>query len=136
MIELFLWILLAFVLMTGIGATIALRVAVKWSHEAIELKQYGVETTGRVLERRWEQRRGARSTWIRYEYTDQFGKTRKSRRNLVTPEAWDAHVEGGPIQVVYSQRQPKTSWPKYLLDLDPAKRPRDGWLGGQPPNHQ
>lgn len=123
MIELVLWILLAFVLMFGIGASIALKTAVKWSHEAVELKQYGVEATGRVLEKRTEQRRGAKSSWIRYEYVDQFGKTHRSRRNLVTPEAWDAHQEGGPIQVVYSQRHPKVSAPKYLLDLAP-KRPQ------------
>ena len=117
MIELLLWLALAFVLVFGIGAAIALKVAVKWGREATELKQYGVETSGRILERRQERRRGTTSTWIRYEYVDQFGKTHRSRRNLTTPDAWDAHAEGGPIQVIYSQRDPRISAPKYLLDL-------------------
>ena len=100
MVELLLWIILEFVIMTAIGALIAFRVSVKSGYEAIELRDFGRETTGRVVEKRRERRRGSWSTWIRYEYTDPFGKTHRSRRNLVTPEAWDAHEEGGPIQVM------------------------------------
>ena len=112
-------IMLAVVLVTGIGMALALRTAIGWSRELLELKQYGVETTGRVVEKRQTRSRGNTSTWIRYEYQDQFGKTHRSRRNLVTPAAWEAHTEGGPIAIVYSQRRPRISGPKYLLDLEP-----------------
>lgn len=120
-VELLLWILLAFVVLTAIGGLIAFRVSVKWSREAIELRDFGRETTGRVVEKRRERRRGNWSTWIRYEYVDAVGKTHRSRRNLVTPEAWDAHDEGGPIAVIYSQKRPHVSLPKYLLDLAPRR---------------
>ena len=93
-----------------------LRVAARWGEEAIELKQYGVEVTGVVTERRSDRRRGSH---IRYEYVDQLGIRHRSRRTLVTPDAWDAHTEGGPIAVVYSQRNPRVSAPRYLLALAP-----------------
>ena len=118
MIQLLLIGMLIFVLVMGIGAALTLRVAVGWSKELIELQQYGREVTGRVVEKRQTRSRGNTSAWVRYEYVDQFGKTRRSRRNIVTPEAWDAHTEGGPIAVVYSQRRPMISAPKYLLNLD------------------
>lgn len=121
MIELLLWGLLIFVVVMAIALALTLRVAVNWGHELVELKQYGIEATGRVVEKRQERRRGATSTWIRYEYVDQFGKTHRSRRNIVTPEAWEAHTEGGPITVLYSERHPKVSFPKYLMDLEPKK---------------
>ncbi len=117
MIELILWILLVVVLATGIGTAIALRTAIGWSREWQELKNAGVEVTGTVIEKRRIQSTRQRSTHIRYEYVDMYGKRHRSGRNLVSPEAWEAHTEGGPIQVVYSQRRPSVSWPKYLLDL-------------------
>lgn len=106
-----------FVVVMAIAFALTLRVAVNWGKEAIELQQYGVEANGRVTEKRQTRRRGVTSTWLRYEYTDQFGNTHRSRRNIVTPAAWDAHEEGGPIAIIYSQRSPKISAPKYLLDL-------------------
>ena len=117
MIEILFWILLWFVGFTAIGGFIAYRVAVKWTHEALELEQYGVAATGRVTEKRRRRQRHAWSTWIRYEYIDAMGQTHRSRRYLVTPEAWESHVEGGPIDIVYSQRRPRISAPKYLLAL-------------------
>ena len=116
-----LWIFLAFVLVMGIAFALTLRVAVNWGHELLELKQFGLDATGRVVEKRRERQRGSASTWIRYEYVDQFGKTHRSRRNLVTPEAWEAHTEGVPIAIVYSQRRLKVSFPKYLLDVEARK---------------
>ena len=98
-----------------------LRVAANWGAEGLELQQYGVETMGTVTERRRHNRRGSH---IRYEYVDQFGARHRSRRNLVTPEAWEAHEEGGRIAVVYSQRHPHVSLPKYLLDLQPSSAGR------------
>ena len=118
MIQLLLIGMLIFVIVMGISAAVALRVAQGWGKELIELQQYGRDATGRVVERRETRSRGNTSTWIRYEYVDHFGTTRRSRRNLVTPEAWDAHTEGGPIAIVYSQRRPQISAPKYLLDLN------------------
>jgi hypothetical protein len=117
MLWIFLIGLLIVVVLMAIALALTFRVAVNWSTELIELQQYGVESTGRVTERRQTRRRGATSTWIRYEYVDQFGKRHRSRRNLVTPEAWSTHIEGGPISIVYSQRRPKVSSPKYLLNL-------------------
>lgn len=117
MLQILLVLIPVFVVVMAVAFALTLRVAVNWRKEAIELQQYGVETRGRVTEKRQTRRRGVTSTWIRYEYVDQFGKAHRSRRNLVTPEAWDAHEEGGPIAIVYSQRQPRMSAPKYLLDL-------------------
>ncbi len=106
-----------FVVVMAIAFALTLRVAVNWGKEAFELQQFGVESKGRVTEKRQARRRGVTSTWIRYEYMDQFGQRHRSRRSLVTPEAWDAHEQGGPIAIVYSQRRPKISAPRYLLDL-------------------
>lgn len=118
MIQLLLIGMLIFVVVFGIAAALTLRVAVGWGRELIELQRYGREVTGRVVERRQTRRRGNTSAWIRYDYVDQFGRTRRSRRNIVTLEAWDAHTKGGPIAIVYSERRPKISAPKYLTDLD------------------
>lgn len=114
-----LWIFLGILLVSLVVFAGLLRVAMKWGQEGLELQQYGREVSGVVVEKRSVQRRGARSTRIRYEYVDHVGTRHRSRRSLVTPEAWDAHVEGGPIAVVYSQRNPKISLPKYLLGLTP-----------------
>lgn len=115
------WIILAFVAVMAIAGALALRVAVSWGRELLELQQYGTEVTGRVLEKRQRRQRHTTSTWIRYEYADQVGKTHRSRRHLATPEAWNALVEGGPIAVVYSQRRPRVSFPRYLLALEKEK---------------
>ena len=119
-----LWILviafLVFAIVMAVAFALTLRVAVSWGSEIIELRQHGVDATGRVTEKRQVRRRGTTSTWIRYEYVDQFGQPHRSRRTLVTPAAWDAHDEGSPIAIVHSQRRPKISLPKYLLDVDRA----------------
>ena len=116
-----LWILLVgflvFAVVMAVAFALTLRVAANWGTELIELQQYGVDATGRVTEKRQVRRRGATSTWIRYEYVDEAGQPHRSRRTLVTPAAWDSHDEGGPIAIAYSQRRPKISLPKYLLDV-------------------
>lgn len=117
------WILLALVLLSLAIVAGLLRVASRWGEEALELQQFGIEVTGTVTEKRRVQRRGAVSTHIRYEYVDQFGKRHRSRRNLVTPEAWESHTEGGPIAIIYSQRRPEISLPKYLLNLPRREEP-------------
>ena len=121
MLWLFLIGLLIVVVAMAVALAITFRVAVNWGTEVVELQKYGKESTGRVTEKRQTRRRGATSTWIRYDYVDQFGKSHRSRRNVVTPDAWDAHREGGPISIVYSQRRPKISLPKYLLAVKPPE---------------
>ena len=121
MLWVFLVGLLILVVAMAVALAIALRVAMDWGTELVELQAHGVAGRGRVVEKRQTRRKGATSTWIRYEYVDQFGKSHRSRRNLVTPDAWDAHVEGGPIDIVYSHRRPKISLPKYLLDVKAAR---------------
>jgi hypothetical protein len=93
-----------------------IRTAVRWGNELIELQQFGVETTGTVLRKRSYKAKGAQSRSVKYEYRDQFG-TAHTRKMLVTGDAWEALQEGGPIAIVYSQRRPKVSAPKYLLDV-------------------
>ena len=93
-----------------------LRAAVRWGRELIELQQYGVATTGVVVDRKSYRQRGAESRYIRYEYTDPFGRKHR-RKVLVTPDAWESHQQGGPIDVLYSQRNPTISAPKYLIEL-------------------
>lgn len=100
----------------GAAFLATLRVAVRWGREFMELQQYGVATTGIVVDKKSESRRGARSSYIRYEYTDPFGRKHR-RKVLVTPDAWESHQEGGPIEVIYSQRTPKISAPKYLIEV-------------------
>ena len=118
------WLLVLLVIVAACAGVFVglLRVAAKWGTEALELQQHGVDVTGRVLEKRSYRRRGVMSSHIRYEYTDQFGRRHRSRRTLVTPEAWEAHDEGGPIAVVYSPRRPAISLPRYLLDLGAPQR--------------
>ena len=118
MIQILLVAMLLFVVAMAIAYVLTMRVAVNWGKESLELQVHGVQATGRVTEKRQTRRRGVTSTWIRYEYTDATGTAHRSRRNLVTPTAWDTHEEGGPIAIVYSRRQPKISAPRYLLGLD------------------
>jgi hypothetical protein len=53
---------------------------------------------------------------VKYEYRDPFG-TRQTRKVLVTNDAWETLQDGGPIEIIYSQRRPKVSAPKYLVDV-------------------
>ena len=112
-----LWIFLACIL-AGLAAFAKLLwVAVRWGREMIELQEHGVDTQGLVLAK--VERRSTRSgagRQIKYEYSDQFGRTHR-RKVLVTPDAWEAHQERGPIAVVYSERRPNVSAPKYLMEL-------------------
>jgi hypothetical protein len=115
------WVALAGI---GIGVVVfagLLRTAVRWGNEMIELKQFGVETTGTVLKKRSHASKTGHSRSLQYEYRDQFGEPH-TRTVLVTSEAWESLQEGGAIEVIYSQRRPKVSAPKYLIDaLNTAK---------------
>src|SRR5687768_11330149 len=110
---LLLWIFLGFVLVMALAFGGALWTAVRWSREWQEWKEVGVEATGTVIEKRQGRSSLKRRTHLRYEYLDQFGQRHRSGRSLVTPEAWGAPEEGDPIQVIYSQKRPRISWPKY-----------------------
>ena len=117
-----LWLLLVALLVMVLVFAGLLRVAVRWGRELAELQQYGIEATGTVLEKRESRNRGHTNRYIRYEYVDQFGRAHR-RKVMATPDAWDAHRENGPITIVYSQRHPKISAPRYLLGV--MSRPRD-----------
>ena len=109
---------LALVPMAAVALTFAalIRRAIQWSSELKELQQFGVETTGTVLKKNAFHSRPGPSRFVRYEYRDQFGVPH-SRRAPVSKDAWEALQEGGPIEIVYSQRRPKVSAPKYLIDV-------------------
>lgn len=109
-----------FAVVMALAFALALRTAVTWSREVVELERDGVRVTGRVVEKRRQRSRGATSAWIRYTYVDRLGRGHRSRRNLVTPDAWEGLTEGGPIAVVYSSRRPQVSAPEYLLALGPT----------------
>ena len=106
-------IVLLIAIAVGLGL---LRTAARWSRELAELEQHGVETTGTVLRKiTYHTRGGGRSRYIRYTYTDQFGK-QHSRKTIVLGDAWERYQEGGEIPVVYSQRAPRVSAAKDLYE--------------------
>ena len=110
-----LWILLAAVLFIGFVLAGVLAKAVQWGREFKELQEAGVETTGVVTRKVRYRRRGTETRYIRYEYRDQFGRPH-SRKTLVIGDEWETHHEGGPIRIVYSQRNPRVSAAKFLFD--------------------
>ena len=121
---------IAVLVMVGVAAKL-LMTAVRWSHELKELEKYGVTTTGIVERKASYNTRGGRSRYIRYSYADQFG-ARHSRKTVVIGDAWERHQEGGPIEVVYSQRTPKVSAAKFLFDTM-SKAVREKHSQGAPP---
>lgn len=82
------------------------------------LAQDGVEVTGRVVakleQRRRKRRHGSPVRRIHYAYQDAAGQTHEYR-SRVTDAFWQAQTEGGPIAIVYSQRQPQISAPQHLV---------------------
>jgi hypothetical protein len=53
---------------------------------------------------------------VQCEYRDQFGVPH-TRRVVASEDVWEKLQEGGPLEVIYSQRRPKVSAPKYLMDV-------------------
>ncbi|HEX6975253.1 MAG TPA: hypothetical protein VF147_12695, partial [Vicinamibacterales bacterium] len=100
--------------------------AARWGREFIELGEHGVVTTGKVLRKVRESRRhGGENRYLRYEYVDQFGTTHVRKKMMVTNEAWESLEEGGPIAIVYSQRDPAINAPQYLIDtMERAEPPQ------------
>lgn len=95
----------------------------------LQMKQLladGVETTGLVVRqaKHSSSRSGMRHRYLRYEYHDSLGRAH-THQSLVPDDVWDAHMEGGSIDVVYSQRRPAVSAPKYLVEQVRPKAQRD-----------
>jgi hypothetical protein len=107
---------LAVVVVMALAFTAAIRTVIRWGNEVVELQQFGVETTGTVLHKSSSRTQKALRHFVRYEYRDQFGVP-YSRKVPMTESAWDVLQEGGPIEIVYSQRRPKVSAPKSLMDV-------------------
>jgi hypothetical protein len=53
---------------------------------------------------------------IRYAYQDAAGRTH-THTSMITSDFWNAHVEGGPITIVYSRSRPQVSAPRHLVEL-------------------
>ena len=110
-----LWIVLILILVVvSVGAGL-LMTAVRWGNELKELDQYGVETSGTVVRKLSYNTKGGQSRYIRYAYADQFGQ-RHTRKTMALGDAWERYEEGGKIPIVYSQRTPRVSAPKYLYE--------------------
>ena len=110
------WVALALLVVGAVVFAGLIRTAVRWGQELAELQQFGVETTGTVLRKTASRTKSGLSRSLKYEYRDQFGVPH-TRKVLVTPEAWDSLQEGGAVEIVYSQRKPKVSAPKYLIEV-------------------
>lgn len=90
----------------------------------------GVDTTGQVvakLRHIHARRKGSQrpSLRIHYAYRDAAGAEHE-HRSLVTDSFWNAHEEGGPIAIVYSQSQPQISAPKHLVEQSRAALAKKG----------
>jgi hypothetical protein len=110
------WIALGTILIAVLAFTALIRTAVRWGNQLVELKQFGVETSGTVLRKISYKTKAGHSRSVTYEYRDQFGAAH-TRRVLAPPDAWDSLQEGGAIDIVYSQRRPTVSAPKYLVGV-------------------
>ncbi len=109
------WIALAAIVIGALVFVGLIRTAVRWGTELVELRNFGVETTGTVVKKISYATKTGHSRSLKYAYDDQFG-ARHTRKVLVTSDAWDTLQEGGPIEILYSQRRPKVSAPRYLVD--------------------
>ena len=109
------WFFLATVLFFALVFARLLATAVRWGREFKELEASGIETMGVVTRKVQFRNRGGRSRYIRYEYRDQYGQTH-SRKTMAIGDAWETHHEGGPIAIIYSQRNPRVSAAKFLYD--------------------
>ena len=109
------WFFLASILFFALVFARLLHTAVRWGREFKELEASGVDTMGVVTRKVQFSSRGNRSRYIRYEYRDQFGQTH-TRKTVAIGDAWETHQEGGPIAIIYSQRNPRISAAKFLYD--------------------
>jgi hypothetical protein len=117
------WLFLGGVLVILVAFLGLLRVAKRWINEGLELESSGIETTAVVTAKIVDRR----SHYIKYQYTDQFGR-RHQRKVMALPDIWDSTVEQGPISIVYSEKRPHISAPKQFVELMRERRnlPRRG----------
>lgn len=121
--------LLGIVVMAAVFARL-LTTAVRWSRELKELEQHGRETTGTVVRKVSYSTRGGRSRYIRYAYRDHFG-AEHTRKTMAIGDAWERYQEGGPIEVVYSQRTPNVSAAKFVYEtMAKAVKDHEAGRGG------
>lgn len=82
-----------------------------------ELCMSGITVTGQIFSKR-AVRGGSgsvRQRKLAYRYSDNSG-TMHEYTSAVSMEEYDRHEEGGPIEVVYSSKNPGVSAPKYLVE--------------------
>jgi hypothetical protein len=140
------WELLAiFVIFVALPATVFFTVIWRLVRTSLGLKQLAelgpegrVETEAVVLgtEERHDKIRGAGThrCLVRYEYRDGFGNVRRARAEVPEP-AFRGLVEGGPLLVAYSPRQPGTSAPVASIEEAAARfaaRARASGVPGEP----
>ncbi len=108
---------LIFVLLPAVVFGSTIFVIIRRGLQMKQLVADGVETTGLILERSRDvrSRSGARHRSLRYEYHDSLGRAH-THRSVVPDQVWKAHMEGGPIEIVYSQSRTAVSAPKYLIE--------------------
>jgi hypothetical protein len=109
------WVAFALIVLGAFAFIGLIRKAIRWGNELVELQQFGVETTGTVLRKISYHAKSGPSRFVQYEYRDQFGVPH-TRRVVASEDVWEKLQEGGAIEVIYSQRRPKVSAPKYLMD--------------------
>ena len=82
-----------------------------------ELCEHGVETAGVIFSKRSVAagKSTARRWKLVYRYQDSSGASHE-HTSIVTIEGYQNHEQGGPIQVVYSAKNPAVSAPKFLVD--------------------
>ncbi len=91
--------------------------AVRRGLQMRELCDHGIAVTGQIFSKRSIS--GAKSSsrrWkLAYRYTDSSGATHE-HTSVVSIEQYQKHDEGGPIEIVFSSKNPAFSAPKYLVD--------------------
>ena len=111
-------------LLLGLGLLLlligyGLYAVVRRGYQMRQLVLDGVETRGTVTAKlQYPTMKGSRRNdrRIAYEYRDAAGQVHR-HISMVTPDFWNGHTEGGPIDIVYSRSQPRVSSPKHLVEL-------------------
>lgn len=112
MIEVLIALLVPVLILAGI-----VFILVKRGLEMKELSEHGIETVGRIVNKRSvkSSSSSSRRQKLVYRYTDTSGAAHE-HTSVVPSEVYHAHEEGGTIPVVYSPKKPAVSAPKYLVD--------------------
>ena len=107
----------ATVLLPIVIVVLLIRAVIRRGFEFKQLREDGVETTGRVVAKiRTPGGLHLPATRkVTYEYHDDTGRAH-SHTSDVTDDMWHAYEEGGPIAVVYSASRPAVSALKHFVD--------------------